>query len=113
MYKKIEAIIREEKLDVVKDRLEDIGVKGLTITDVKGHGTQLGITEQYRGREYNIDFISKIHMEIVTSEDLVDPIIEVICKSAYTGENGDGKIFISPVEEIIRIRTNERGLDAI
>ncbi len=113
MFKKVEAIIREEKLDGVKDHLEEIGVKGLTITDVKGHGTQLGIVEQYRGREYNIDLISKVKIEIVTSEDMVDPIIEVICKGAQTGENGDGKIFISPVEEIIRIRTNEKGLDAI
>ncbi|MCD7781632.1 MAG: P-II family nitrogen regulator [Methanosphaera sp.] len=113
MFKKIDAIIRPEKLDVVKDNLASIDVKGLTVSEVKGHGTQLGITENYRGKEYTVDFISKVQLQIVTTDDKVDAIVETIRNSAFTGNNGDGKIFISPVEEVIRIRTNEKGTDAI
>jgi nitrogen regulatory protein P-II 1 len=111
--KRILAIIRPDKLEVVKQALEDIGCHGLTIKDVRGRGRQLGITESYRGHDYKVDLLSKTEIEIVTSEEDIDKIVETILKTAQTGDIGDGKIFISPVEEVIRIRTGERGEKAI
>ncbi len=111
--KKIEAIIRPEKLDIVKDSLNNIGCNGITVVDVKGHGNQLGLNEFYRGNKYNIDLITKLKLEIIAKSDDVENIVKVIKDSAYTGNIGDGKIFISDIEEVIRIRTNERGIDAI
>ena len=111
--KKVEAIIKPFKLDDVKEALKDIGVQGLTVTEVKGFGRQKGHTELYRGAEYVIDFLPKIKLEIIVVDDLVPKVIEVIMDSARTGKIGDGKIFILPMEEVIRIRTGERGIDAI
>jgi nitrogen regulatory protein P-II 1 len=111
--KKIEAIIRPFKLDEVKEALTEIGVKGMTITEVKGYGRQKGHTELYRGAEYKVDFLPKIKIEIVAPDHMVDKIVNAIIKSARTGQVGDGKIFIYPVEEVIRVRTEETGEDAI
>lgn len=111
--KKIEAIIRPFKLDDVKEALSEIGVRGMTITEVKGYGRQKGHTELYRGAEYKIDFLPKIKIEIVAPDNMVDKIVNAIIKSAKTGQVGDGKIFIYPVEEVIRVRTEETGEDAI
>ncbi len=113
MMKKVEAIIKPFKLDDVKEALKDIGVQGLTVTEVKGFGRQKGHTELYRGAEYVIDFLPKIKLEIIVVDDIVPKVIEVIMDSAKTGKIGDGKIFILPMEEVIRIRTGERGIDAI
>ena len=113
MIKKIEAIIKPFKLDEVKDALHEVGVEGITVTEVKGFGRQKGHTSLYRGAEYVIDFIPKVKIEIVLEESLVERVIEGIRKSAYTGRIGDGKIFVSTVEEAIRIRTGERDNDAI
>jgi nitrogen regulatory protein P-II 1 len=111
--KKVEAIIKPFKLDDVKEALKDIGVQGLTVTEVKGFGRQKGHTELYRGAEYVIDFLPKIKLEIIVVDDIVPKVIEVIMDSARTGKIGDGKIFILPMEEVVRIRTGERGIDAI
>jgi nitrogen regulatory protein PII len=111
--KKVEAIIKPFKLDDVKEALKDIGVQGLTVTEVKGFGRQKGHTELYRGAEYVIDFLPKIKLEIIVDDDIVPKVIDVIMDSARTGKIGDGKIFVLPMEEIIRIRTGERGIDAI
>ena len=111
--KKIEAIIKPFKLDEVKNALTKIGVQGMTITEVKGFGRQKGHTEVYRGAEYKIDFIPKIKIDLIVSDELVPQVIETIERAAKTGKIGDGKIFIFPVEEVIRIRTGERGRDAI
>ena len=111
--KKIEAIIKPFKLDNVKDGLSSLGVKGLTVTEVKGFGRQRGHKEVYRGAEYQVDFVSKIKIEIVMDSELVAEAVGVIQEKARTGEIGDGKIFIIPVEEVIRIRTGETGKDAI
>ena len=111
--KKIEAIIKPFKLDAVKDGLTKIGIKGLTVTEVKGFGRQRGHKEVYRGAEYQIDFVSKIKIEIVLDSDQVAEAIKVIQQTAKTGEIGDGKIFVLPVEEAIRIRTGETGIEAI
>ncbi len=111
--KKIEAIIKPFKLDDVKEALKEIGVQGLTVTEVKGFGRQKGHTELYRGAEYVIDFLPKIKLDIVVSDDMVTKVVETIIESARTGKIGDGKIFIQPLEEIIRIRTGERGEDAL
>lgn len=111
--KKIEAIIRPFKLDDVKEALAEIGVRGMTITEVKGYGRQKGHTELYRGAEYKIDFLPKIKIEIVAPDNMVDKIVSTIIKAAKTGQVGDGKIFIYPVEEVIRVRTEETGEDAI
>lgn len=113
MIKKIVAIIRPEKLDIVKDMLEEIGCNGITISEVKGRGEQLGLTEKYRGNSYHIDLINKVKLEIVTAEENVDKIVETIKDGAYTGNIGDGKIFISSIEKVIRIRTGENGEEAI
>ena len=111
--KKIEAIIKPFKLDEVKEALQDIGIQGLSVIEVKGFGRQKGHTELYRGAEYTIDTLPKIKLEIIANEDKVSPIIDVISKSANTEKIGDGKIFITNVEEVIRIRTGETGSDAI
>ncbi len=111
--KKIEAIIKPFKLEDVKDALAEIGIQGMTISDVKGYGRQKGHKEIYRGAEYVIDFNPKLKIEIVTDADSVERVIDVICKAANTGTIGDGKIFVLPVEEVVRVRTGERGKDAI
>ena len=111
--KKIEAIIKPFKLDDVREALSEIGVTGMTSTEVKGFGRQKGHTELYRGAEYVIDFLPKIKLEIVIQEELVERCIEVISDAARTGKIGDGKIFVSPVEKIVRIRTGEEDRDAI
>ena len=107
--KKIEAIIKPFKLDEVKDALNAIGVQGITVAEVKGFGRQKGHTELYRGAEYVVDFLPKVKIEIIAADNLVPKIIETIETTAKTGRIGDGKIFIIPVEEVIRIRTGERG----
>lgn len=111
--KKIEAIIKPFKLDDVKNELTRIGVQGMTISEVKGFGRQKGHTEVYRGAEYKVDFIPKVKIEIIITDELVPKAIETIERIAKTGKIGDGKIFLLPVEEVIRIRTGERGRDAI
>ncbi|HAV23964.1 MAG: transcriptional regulator [Ignavibacteria bacterium GWA2_55_11] len=111
--KKIEAIIRPFKLDDVREALSEIGVKGMTLTEVKGYGRQKGHTEVYRGSEYKIDFLPKIKVEIITSESMVERIVTTIIRASKTGQVGDGKIFISPIDDVIRIRTEESGEDAI
>ena len=111
--KKIEAIIKPFKLDEVKDALNAIGVQGITVAEVKGFGRQKGHTELYRGAEYVVDFLPKVKIEIFAADNLVPKIIETIETTAKTGRIGDGKIFILPVEEVIRIRTGERGEAAI
>ena len=111
--KKVEAIVKPFKLDDVKESLKEIGIQGLTVTEVKGFGRQKGHTELYRGAEYVIDFLPKIKLEIVVSDDMVSKVIDAILDSAKTGKIGDGKIFVSSMEEVIRIRTGERGDDAL
>lgn len=111
--KKIEAIIKPFKLDEVKDALNSLGIKGMTVTEVKGYGRQKGHTEIYRGAEYVVDFIPKIKMEIIVPDDQVDQVVEAIIKVARTGKIGDGKIFVMPVEKIIRVRTGETGNEAV
>ena len=111
--KKIEAIIKPFKLDDVKDGLSGLGVQGLTVSEVKGFGRQRGHREIYRGAEYQVDFVSKVKIEVVVASDLVPDAVEVIKEKAWTGQIGDGKIFIFPVEEVIRIRTGETGEEAI
>ena len=111
--KKIIAIIRPNKLEDVKQALEEIGCHGLTIKDVKGRGRQLGITESYRGQDYNVDLLPKTEIEIVTKDEEVEDIVKSIVKTGKTGNIGDGKIFISNVEDVVRIRTGERGDKAI
>jgi nitrogen regulatory protein P-II 1 len=111
--KLIEAIIKPFKLDEVKDALNEIGIEGITVSEVKGFGRQKGHTELYRGAEYVVDFIPKIKMEIAVSDDLVAKVVETIQNTAKTGRIGDGKIFVIPIEEAVRIRTGERGTDAI
>jgi nitrogen regulatory protein P-II 1 len=111
--KKIEAIVKPFKLDEVKHALTKIGVQGMTVSEVKGFGRQKGHTEVYRGAEYTIDFVPKSKIELIVTEDMVTQVIETIERAAKTGKIGDGKIFLSPVEEVIRIRTGERGKDAI
>jgi nitrogen regulatory protein P-II 1 len=111
--KKIEAIIKPFKLDDVKQALSDIGLQGMTITEVKGYGRQKGHKEIYRGAEYLVDFIPKIKIEIVVAADRVGEVLETIQKSANTGKIGDGKIFVMSLEEVIRVRTGETGVEAI
>ena len=111
--KKIEAIIKPFKLDEVKEALQEIGLQGITVTEAKGFGRQKGHTELYRGAEYVVDFLPKVKLEIVTEDQTVEQAVEAIRNAAQTGRIGDGKIFISSVEEVIRIRTGETGSDAI
>ena len=111
--KKIEAVIKPFKLDDVKDALHDVGVSGITVTEVKGFGRQKGHTELYRGAEYVIDFLPKVKVEAVVEDVLVENVIEAITQAARTGRIGDGKIFVLPIEEAVRIRTGDRGPDAI
>jgi len=111
--KKIEAIIKPFKLDDVRDALSRIGIQGMTVTEVKGFGRQRGHTELYRGAEYIVDFLPRIKIEVVTSDEKLDDTINAIKESAYTGKLGDGKIFVSEIEDVIRIRTGERGEDAL
>ena len=111
--KKVEAIIKPFKLDEVKEALHEIGVQGLAVTEVKGFGRQKGHTELYRGAEYVVDFLPKLKLEIVVADDMLDKVVAAIVESANTGRIGDGKIFVLPLEEAIRIRTGERGADAV
>ena len=111
--KKIEAIIKPFKLDEVREALSEIGVSGLTVTEVKGFGRQKGHTELYRGAEYVVDFLPKIKLEIVVADSTVDAAIDAIVKAARTGKIGDGKIFVTPVEQVVRIRTGETNEAAI
>jgi nitrogen regulatory protein PII len=111
--KQIVAIIKPFKLDEVRDALNGIGIQGMTVTEVKGFGRQKGHTELYRGAEYSVDFLPKIKLEVVTETEHASEAVEVISKTAHTGKIGDGKIFITPVDEVVRIRTGERGKDAL
>ena len=111
--KKITAIIRPFKLDEVKEALQEVGIQGITVTEAKGFGRQKGHTELYRGAEYVVDFLPKVKIEIVVAEDLVDKAVQAIQNAARTGRIGDGKIFISTIEQAIRIRTGESGNDAL
>lgn len=111
--KKIEAVIKPFKLDEVKEALQEIGIQGLTVVEAKGFGRQKGHTELYRGAEYVVDFLPKVKVEIVVGDDVVEAAVEAIRKAAQTGRIGDGKIFILPVEDVIRIRTGETDMDAI
>jgi len=111
--KKIEAIIRPFKLDDVREALSEMGVRGMTLTEVKGYGRQKGHTELYRGSEYKIDFLPKIKLEIIAKDAMVESIVSTIVKAAKTGQVGDGKIFVYPVEDVIRVRTEESGEDAV
>ena len=111
--KKIEAIVKPFKLDEVREALSEVGVTGLTVTEVKGFGRQKGHTELYRGAEYVIDFLPKVKIEVVVEDSLVDNVVEAIAESARTGRIGDGKIFVLDVEQAVRIRTGDRGADAI
>jgi nitrogen regulatory protein P-II 1 len=111
--KKIEAIIKPFKLDEVKEALHDVGVSGITVTEARGFGRQKGHTELYRGAEYVVDFLPKVKLEVVVDDSLADRVVEAITSAAQTGRIGDGKIFVIPVETAVRIRTGERGADAI
>ncbi len=111
--RKVDAIIKPFKLDDVKEALNEIGIQGITVSEVKGFGRQKGHTELYRGAEYVVDFIPKIKMEIIVSDEMVTQVVDTIAEAAKTGRIGDGKIFVTPIDEIIRIRTGERGEDAI
>ncbi len=111
--KKIEAIIRHFKLDEIKTALTEVGVEGMTITEVKGYGRQKGHTEMYRGNEYAIDFVPKVKMEVIVTEDNLKKVVDTIMGKAQTGQMGDGKIFIADLAEVIRIRTGETGKDAV
>jgi nitrogen regulatory protein P-II 1 len=111
--KKVEAIIQPFRLEAVKEALHEISVQGMTVTEVKGFGRQKGIREVYRGMEYQVDFLPKVKMEIVTSDDKADKVVETVINNARTGRIGDGKIFVYSVAEVIRIRTGEKGDEAV
>ena len=111
--KKVEAIIKPFKLDEVKEALQGVGVQGMTVSEVKGFGRQKGHTELYRGAEYVVDFLPKIKLEIACSDDMVDKIVQAIVQAANTGRIGDGKIFVYPLQDVIRIRTGESGSEAV
>jgi len=111
--KKIEAVIKPFKLDDIKEALNDVGIQGMTVSEVKGYGRQKGHTEIYRGAEYAVDFIPKLKVEIVVADDRCDEVVEIIRKSSCTGKIGDGKIFITPIGDVVRIRTGEHGADAL
>jgi nitrogen regulatory protein P-II 1 len=107
--KKIEAIIRPEKLTIVHEALKDLGYPGMTISEVKGHGVQKGIVQQWRGRQYTVEFLPKVKLEIVVPDNAVDRLLQVIKENAETGSIGDGKAFVSTVDDVMRLRTGERG----
>ncbi len=111
--KKVEAIIRPEKLPMVRRALEDIGLGGLTITQVVGHGAQKGITQQWKGNTYTVDLLQKIKIEIVINDAQLEPLMTALRDSATTGEVGDGKVFVIPIEDVMRVRTGERGMTAV
>jgi len=111
--KRVEAVIRPHKLGDVKDALHHIGIQGLTVYEVKGFGRQKGHTELYRGAEYTIDFLPKVKIEVVVDDQSADAAVEAICKAAQSGKVGDGKVFVSPIDNVVRIRTGERGSAAI
>jgi nitrogen regulatory protein PII len=111
--KKIEAIIKPFKLEDVKEALSEIGIQGMTVTEVKGFGRQKGHTEIYRGSEYTVDFLPKVKLEIIVDDEQAASVVDTIVKTANTGKIGDGKVFVSPVEEAVRIRTGERGNEAV
>ncbi len=111
--KKVEAIIKPFKLDEVKEALHEVGIQGITVTEAKGFGRQKGHTELYRGAEYVVDFLPKVKIEIVMEDAMVERAVEAIQQAAHTGRIGDGKIFVTPIEEAVRIRTGERGAEAI
>jgi nitrogen regulatory protein P-II 1 len=111
--KKIEAIIQPFKLDEVKNALTGIGVDGITISEVRGHGRQKGHTEVYRGAEYTVDFVPKVRLDVVVGDDDAADVVDVIVKAASTGQIGDGKVWSTPVDELVRVRTGERGPDAL
>ena len=111
--KKIEAVIKPFKLDEVKEALQEVGLQGITVTEAKGFGRQKGHTELYRGAEYVVDFLPKVKIELIIEDEMVEKAVEAIRASAHTGRIGDGKIFVTNIEEVIRIRTGERGSEAI
>ncbi len=111
--KKVEAIIKPFKLDDVKDALQELGLQGMTVTEAKGYGRQKGHTELYRGAEYVVDFLPKLKIEVVVRDDLVDAVIDALTQAAHSGRIGDGKIFVTNVENVVRIRTGETGEDAV
>ncbi len=111
--KKIEAVIKPFKLDEVKEALQDVGLQGITVTEAKGFGRQKGHTELYRGAEYVVDFLPKVKIEVVVTDETVDAAMDAIRNAAQTGRIGDGKIFVSAIEEVVRIRTGETGADAV
>ena len=111
--KKVEAIVRPFKVDDVREALSELGVRGMTLSEVKGCGRQKGHTELYRGSEYHIDFLPKMKIEIVVADSLVDKVVDTILKTAKTGQVGDGKIFVYPIDDVVRVRTGESGEDAI
>ncbi|MBX2992381.1 MAG: P-II family nitrogen regulator [Bacteroidetes bacterium] len=111
--RKIEAIIRPFRIDDVREALAEIGVKGMTLTEVKGYGRQKGHTELYRGSEYQIDFLPKIKIEVIVADGMADKVVDTIMNAARTGQVGDGKIFVYPVDDVIRVRTGESGEDAL
>lgn len=111
--RKVEAIIKPFKLDEVKEALNEIGIQGITVSEVKGFGRQKGHTELYRGAEYVVDFIPKIKMEIIVADETVEQVVNTIADAAKTGRIGDGKIFVTPIDDVLRIRTGERGEDAL
>jgi len=113
MMKLVTAVIKPFKLDDVREALSDIGIQGVTVTEVKGFGRQKGHTELYRGAEYVVDFLPKVKIEVAIDDDMLDQVIEAISKTANTGKIGDGKIFVMPLEQVIRIRTGEAGPDAL
>ncbi len=111
--KKVECIVRPHLLDAVKTALQEVGIVGMSVSEVKGFGRQKGHTETYRGSEYKVEFLPKVKIEVAVSEELVDPVVEAVLTTAKTGKFGDGKIFVSALEEVIRIRTGERGEGAL
>ncbi len=111
--KKVEAIVRPHLLEAVKTALQEVGIVGMTVTEVKGFGRQKGHTETYRGSEYKVEFLPKIKIEVVLGDELVEQAVEAVLKTAKTGKFGDGKVFVSPLEDVVRIRTGERGEAAL
>ena len=111
--KKVEAVVRPHLLDAVKTALQDVGIVGMTVSEVKGFGRQKGHTETYRGSEYKVDFLPKVKIEVVIADELLEKVIEAVLRTGKTGKFGDGKIFVTALENVVRIRTGERGEDAL